>query len=129
MAIGDQIRSGASATAQPVLGGISQTAFIFATIAFLFLFYITIKGDLGKWLGLFAIGSKSSGSTTASMPSNAGTNTLGSALPDVLSGQHNAPPALPSVPTIDNGTWDQTPISTGAPDTGTVDAGQWGVSN
>jgi len=48
---GEAIRSTA-----PIGSGISQTAFVFAVLATAFLIFVTLRGDLPKWLGLFGIG-------------------------------------------------------------------------
>jgi len=37
-------------------GGINNTAYLFFVLALAFLFYITVKGDLAKWLGLLGLG-------------------------------------------------------------------------
>lgn len=52
--VGDQIRSAAS-------GGINQTSFMFGAVLFAFLFFITVRGDLAKWLGLLGLGGSSKG--------------------------------------------------------------------
>ncbi len=98
MAAGEAIRGQVA----PVTAQFSQTAFIFAVLGFAFLFYITIRGDLPKWLGVFGFATKSPVSTTG-LPA-AGTNTAGGALPDVLSGNYGNTvvpfPTLPTPPTI-----------------------------
>ena len=58
----------------------NQTAFMFATVAFAFLFYVTVKGDLPKWLGLFGLagGGSTPGSTVPASSSPAsGTQAAG----------------------------------------------------
>jgi hypothetical protein len=111
--------------------GFNQTAFIFGVIAVAFLIYVTIKGDLPKWLGLLGLapssasassglaspnsqggGSTSNASVATAIP---GTNSIGAALPDVLSGNYGNGgnvipfPALPSFSSssagIDQGTF------------------------
>jgi hypothetical protein len=52
---------------------INQTSFMFGASLFAFLFYITAKGDLAKWLGL--LGLAGSGNAAASAP----TSSFGSA--------------------------------------------------
>lgn len=106
MAVLDQARGVA---AQPV-ARFSQTAFIFAVIAFAFLVYVTIRGDLPKWLGLFGFGGAAGGlgglsqSLASSAFSAPGTNTAGAALPDVLSGGFGSNvvpfPSLPKLGTV-----------------------------
>ena len=57
----------ANATVKAGPIAISQTAFIFATVAFAFLFYITVRGDLAKWLGLFGLGGGGSATPAATV--------------------------------------------------------------
>jgi hypothetical protein len=47
--------------------GINQTSFLFGALIFAFLFFITVRGDLGQWLGLLGLagGSGASGNTAA----------------------------------------------------------------
>ena len=78
MASGDIVRGVAAQTAQPALSGISQTAFIFGAVGFMFLVFITLRGDLPKWLGLLGLAPSATPAT--------GTSPLGAAVPDVLSG-------------------------------------------
>lgn len=71
--------------------GISQTSFIFATVFVAYLVFITLRGDLAKWLGVFGFGAYtappastgtdtgSSGATTTSMLGGAGTGATGDA--------------------------------------------------
>lgn len=40
--------------------GISQTSFIFASVFIAYLVFITLKGDLGRWLGVFGFGAAAS---------------------------------------------------------------------
>lgn len=44
--------------------GLNNTAFLFALIAAAWLFYITIRGDLGKWIGLILPGNTASQNAT-----------------------------------------------------------------
>ena len=48
----------------------SQTAFIFGVVGLLFLVYITLRGDLPKWLGLFGFGSAATPPAMAQGSSN-----------------------------------------------------------
>lgn len=50
-----------AAASQAAPAQISQTAFLFAALGFAFLFYVTIKGDLPKWLGLLGLAGTASG--------------------------------------------------------------------
>ena len=52
MALGQTVRN---AAAQPV-SQFSQTAFIFGVLGFAFVFYVTLRGHLPKWLGLLGLG-------------------------------------------------------------------------
>lgn len=103
MSAGDAIRNAAP---QPQF---SQTAFVFGTIAFMFLLYVTIKGDLPKWLGLIFRSPTQTGAgglpgltgltgltqpgtnggTASQAFATPGTNSAGSAVPDILSGNHD----------------------------------------
>lgn len=47
--------SGANFDAARPSVGISQTAFIFGAIGFSFVIFITMRGDLPKWLGLLGL--------------------------------------------------------------------------
>ena len=73
MSVGDALRSAPSAGLQGVGFQINQTSFMFGACLFAFLFYITAKGDLAKWLGL--LGLAGSGNAAASAP----TSSFGSA--------------------------------------------------
>ena len=76
----------------------SQTAFIFGVVAFAFILYVTLRGDLPKWLGLLGFAGSSStsgliqpgtnGQTASQAFATPGTNTAGAAVPDVLSGNY-----------------------------------------
>lgn len=72
MTIGDQVRALPGA-------GINQTSFLFGAVVFAFLFYITTKGDLGKWLGLLGLAGTSgtSAATAAGATAGAGASTSG----------------------------------------------------
>ena len=69
-------------------GGINNTAYLFFVLALAFIVYITTKGDLPKWLGLFGLGGSPAGATAAS-PASTGTPAAASGLP-----------GLPGLPTI-----------------------------
>ena len=69
-------------------GGINNTAYLFFVLVLAFIFYVTIKGDLPKWLGLFGLGGTPAG-TTASSQTSTGTPSVGGGLP-----------GLPSIPSI-----------------------------
>lgn len=75
----------ARATGNP---GINNTAWLFFILALAFLFYVTVKGDLPKWLGLLGL---ASGATPASAtsPTAAGTASAAGGLPGL--------PAIPSI--------------------------------
>lgn len=70
--------------ARPAFSGINQTTWLFACVIGAWVFYITARGDLAKWLGLFGISGKS-----ANVNSNG-------------SGNYNLPalPNLPGVPSL-----------------------------
>jgi hypothetical protein len=74
--------AGAAASALGKPGGINNTAYLFFVLALAFLFYITVKGDLPKWLGLLGLG----GSAAKSAPAPA------------VSGTAAAAPGLPALP-------------------------------
>lgn len=71
--------------------GISQTSFIFAAVFVAYLVFITLRGDLAKWLGVFGFGTYtapsattgtgagSSSATATSMLGGAGTGATGGA--------------------------------------------------
>ena len=106
MASGDIVRGVAAQTAQPALSGISQTAFIFGAVGFMFLVFITLRGDLPKWLGLLGL-APSTTPATGQIGSTPGTSPLGAPVPDVLSGNYGNPgsnvlqfPAPPQLGTI-----------------------------
>ena len=85
----------AQATGTP---GVNNTAWLFFVLVLAFLFFVTVRGDLPKWLGLLGLGG-SPKTGAAPTPAPAGdANFLGGALPDVLSGQHAGLPPLPAIP-------------------------------
>lgn len=81
--IGDQVRALPGS-------GINQTSFLFGAILFAYLFFVTVRGDLPKWLGILGLAG-TSGTTTlpASTPTGSNGNAGISGLPTL--------PALPSV--------------------------------
>jgi hypothetical protein len=94
MPAGQAIRNAATSTVPQF----SQTAFVFGVLAFMFLLFVTIKGDLPKWIGLLlrsGTASPSTGQTASTGFSAPGTNSAGSAVPDILSGNHDD--ALPQL--------------------------------
>ena len=92
MAVGEQIRQAA-----PV-PQFSQTAFIFGVLAFAFLLFVTIRGHLPKWLGLFGFGGSPTNTPGMSTP---GTNTAGGALPDATQpGTYGNVVPFPSLPQL-----------------------------
>jgi hypothetical protein len=77
MTIGGQVR-------EAPLSGINQTSFAFGSIMFAYLFFITVRGDLGKWLGVLGLaGTTGAASTTApaSTSATAANNDAGNSLP------------------------------------------------
>lgn len=48
--------SGASVSPPSASWSVSPTSFLFGALLFAFLFYITVNGDLAKWLGLLGLG-------------------------------------------------------------------------
>jgi hypothetical protein len=68
--------------------GINNTAYLFFVIALAFIVYITVKGDLPKWLGLLGLGGTPAGSTAASAATT-GTPAVAGGLP-----------GLPGLPTL-----------------------------
>ena len=80
--------SAAAAQALGKPGGVNNTAYLFFVLALAFIVYITVKGDLPKWLGLFGLASSATpqGAATGSA---AGTPAVASGLPGL--------PAIPSI--------------------------------
>ncbi len=61
---GDVVRSAVPSS------GINQTSFLFASLGLAWLFFITVRGDLPRWLGLLGLaGSSSSAAPAASSTS------------------------------------------------------------
>lgn len=102
----DAAAAAARATGNP---GINNTAWLFFILAAAFLFYVTIKGDLPKWLGLFGLApgkaAPAAGSSSTAGPAAGFPNMLGGRI-----GGNLQPPALPALPNItgaiDSGSWD-----------------------
>jgi hypothetical protein len=69
-------------------GGINNTAYLFFVLALAFIVYITVKGDLPKWLGLFGLGGTPAGAT--------GSNPVATGTPSVAGGL----PGLPGLPSL-----------------------------
>ena len=69
-------------------GGINNTAYLFFVLALAFIFFVTIKGDLPKWLGLFGLGQSSASPAGTSAPGTTGVGGL---------------PGLPALPTLGSG--------------------------
>jgi hypothetical protein len=91
MSVGEHIR------ALP-FAGVNQTSFMFGAVVFAYLFFITVRGDLAKWLGLLGLagGGVSGGGVSGGGVSGGGVNA------PAVSG---APagvglPALPSIPNL-----------------------------
>lgn len=84
MSVGEQVRASV-----PPLGGINQTSFAFGAIMFAYLFFVTVRGDLGKWLGVLGLAGTTgkaasntpAGTTPASTPATAANNDAGNSLP------------------------------------------------
>jgi hypothetical protein len=98
--------TGAAAAAARVTGnpGINNTAWLFFILAAAFLFYVTTRGDLPKWLGLFGLGK--SAAPAAPSPGATGTPSAARGLPSL--------PGLPPLAGgqggmsggVEQGTWD-----------------------
>ena len=91
--------STAAASAQAIgkPGGVNNTAYLFFVLAMAFIVYITTKGDLPKWLGLFGLGQ--SNTAPGGSPTTAtGTPSVGGGLP-----------GLPSLPSIGSGSGSSLP--------------------
>jgi len=72
--------------------GIDNTAFLFFVLAAAFAFFITVRGDLPKWLGLFGLAGSAPGKPVTGAGTSGGTT-----------GPSPAPlvsnlPALPAIP-------------------------------
>ena len=92
---------GATAVAARAAGnpGINNTAWLFFILAAAFVFFVTVRGDLPKWLGLFGLGgSPAQSKTSATTPTQPSPGFLGGAVPDVLAGQPANLPPLPAIP-------------------------------
>ena len=77
--IGDHIRSLPGS-------GINQTSFLFGAILFAFLFFITVRGDLAKWLGLLGLANTSGSAASVGntvTPSLSATPSLNAQLPNI----------------------------------------------
>lgn len=90
----------ARATGNP---GINNTAWLFFILGAAFLFYVTVRGDLPKWLGLFGLAPGSAAGRPAAAPAGSFQT-----LPNVLGGASPAMPSLPNLTggSVDTGTWD-----------------------
>lgn len=86
-----------AATVAAPTGGVNNTAYLFFVLALAFLFYITVRGDLGKWLGLIGLAGSAppAAQNATAQQATSNSNFLGAALPDVLSGSAPSLPALP----------------------------------
>ena len=95
--------------------GINNTAYLFGVVALAFVLFITMRGDLPKWLGLLGLGASTapaSGTSTASS-NPSGTSGL-PGLPNLPSiGQSNASISSPTngVPSL--ATDNLSPVNTG----------------
>lgn len=91
---------------------------MFGALAFAFLFYITVKGDLAKWLGLLGLGGTP---TTTATPgtTTSGAGTPGTATPTTSVPQ--APLAPPSPLAVFGGVTAPAFAGQGALDTGVWD--------
>jgi hypothetical protein len=70
--------------------GVSQTSFIFATVFGAYVIYITLRGDLAKWLGVFG------------MAANAAPNVASATAPNVAAPGSAPAPSLPNTPSAFN---------------------------
>src|SRR5271170_6180265 len=70
--------------------GVNNTAYLFAVLAAAFIFWVTVRGDLPKWLGLFGL----AGTAGAPAPAAQANQLVGplAGVPSV--------PALPSLNTV-----------------------------
>ena len=52
-----------------MFANVNQTSFLFGAVVFAFLFFITVRGDLAKWLGLLGLaGGSAAASGTPALP-------------------------------------------------------------
>ena len=77
--------SGTAARSLGKPGGINNTAYLFFVLALAFLFYITARGDLGKWLGLLGLSQSNTVPGTGSSATATGTPSVGGGLPGLPS--------------------------------------------
>jgi hypothetical protein len=48
---------------------VNPTSFLFGALVFAFLFFVTVRGDLGKWLGLLGLANAApAGNAATSLP-------------------------------------------------------------
>jgi hypothetical protein len=92
-AVGDQVR------ALP-FASVNQTSFLFGALFFAFLFFVTVRGDLGKWLGLLGL----AGSTGQAGGASLTAQTQAAATANVTSGSAGIP-ALPNLPQLSAGSF------------------------
>jgi hypothetical protein len=81
--------SAAAAQALGKPGGVNNTAYLFFVLALAFIIFITVKGDLPKWLGLFGLASQGATPVGTAAGSAPGTASVASGLPGL--------PSLPSI--------------------------------
>ena len=85
-----EARAAAARASAPVLArGFNQTAFMFGVLAAAWVFFITVRGDLAKWLGLLGVGG-SSATTRQAAATSSSAGPLGI-------------PAIPAIPPISGG--------------------------
>jgi hypothetical protein len=85
------------------IAGVNQTTFIFASVAFAFLFFVTVRGDLPKWLGLLGLAKVAGGSGGSGKTGGTGGTggTSGETSKGVEAGSWDLSlPALPNIPTM-----------------------------
>lgn len=87
MAIGEHIRKLPGS-------GINQTSFMFGAIMFAYLFFVTVRGDLAKWLGLLGLAGSNGTGSAAGAPL--------ATVPAAQSPLAGAP-ALPAIPGLGTG--------------------------
>lgn len=82
----------------PANPGISQTNYLFFMVFVLYLIFITLNGDLAKWLGVFGVGSAGAGATATSGGATVGgagaTASGGAAISDIGDPASSGPSAL-----------------------------------